>query len=139
MIKLGELKKRQRYEIVRFKDWVNKGEMREKEGEYPVYYIIPPSKYPSGALMFYATDNGLRLIKLTVKRDTLKEIAKLIGLRKGNDAYGKQIWFILKENGEYGVDIREGDGGYIWTGKSWKWLDEKEIAEMKEQEDEYDL
>jgi len=137
MLKLGRFGERR--DIVRFKDWRNQPLERIK-GRYPVLWILLPQKYPSGALMWEAEVNGKpALVKLTVKAEKLAEIIKALGLITGMDMAGKRIWFVVSEDGEYGLDIEEGaDTVFKWRGTGWKAYGAEEYEE-EEAEAEVDM
>jgi len=128
MIILGEVG-RKRKETIRFKDWVQNNDIKKIAGEYLVKYIMFPSKFPSGALIFDAGDYN---VKITVSADTLKAILKELGYKKGHDIYGKAIYFILDKDGRYAVDIKESSGAYIFKATHLKWYSDDELKESEE-------
>jgi len=122
MLRLGQV--RQGKEVVRWKDWVSSGELRD--GDYPVLRILKPMKYPSGAIIF---DVGPHLVKLTMPKETLKEIAKFAGLSSKRDTHGVLVMVI--KNGEYGVDWRPSEKRY-YQPTEWGWA----LREIEEQQAE---
>jgi len=130
MIILGEVG-RKRKETIRFKDWVQNNDIKKIAGEYLVKYIMFPSKFPSGALIFDAGDYN---VKITVNADTLKAILKELGYKKGQDIPNKALYFILDNDGRYAVDIRGTQGAYVFRSTHLKWLS---VDELEESEEDY--
>jgi len=136
---LGQVRKGREVVFVKFKEWV-KGDIKELAGRYPITHLLLPRKFPSGAVLFRAglsSKGELVYIRLTVKAETLKELLKTYGFKKKRDKEGLRLWFIIDENGNYGIEDEEVEGDeivkYEWNGNGWKLI---EVLGKEEEEEE---
>lgn len=122
---LGKVGGKRSQETLKWSDALSRGIL---EGTWLLRYLFLPSKFPTGAFIIENSE-GVR-VKKSINADTVKEIAKFLGLSKTRIVKVKGV-LVFDSGGEYYLEKTDADEGhgYIFTGQYFVYrnLDEVDI------------
>lgn len=130
MIKLGEIREREPFRRISFKEWIAKG--YASAGKYSVRLIFPPSRYPSFSVIFDDPSSGMQ-VRVSIKADKMREVLNALGLKLKK----ADLPPLLFEVGEdeygliYGLDI-DSDTSYALEWRGTYWIRRKAEAEAED-------
>jgi len=123
MLKLGAVQTKQFKKAISFKEWLKLWKEKPSEGKFLITYIGAPNAFPTAFIIFQTEEYNVKYSLSPEAWDAFKKSYSL----KAQDIIGREFYFIINANGEYGIesysfqsDVYEAIYEFNKAKKAWK-------------------